>query len=102
MSGTKILFKESNWEIHDNPLQHFRLSPAASRVVHWCPVPRIESFTEREEYCHVWGVVRENLNCPICAELMPDSIQTLWTLQNFDIDFSQEYGYTEQPHRVGK
>ena len=98
---TELLFKEGSWEIHNNPLQHFRLNPACSRVVHWCDGPYYgKRIAKAKEYCHVWSSVTKNLTCPVCEELMPDSVQTLWTLQNFDVDFTQEFGYTKQPHEV--
>jgi hypothetical protein len=98
---TELLFAEGNWEIHNNPLQHFRLNPAVSRVVHWCSGTYYgKRIPAPKDYCHVWSSRSTNLTCPQCQELMPDSIQTLWTLQNFDVDFSQEYGFTDQPHEV--
>ena len=75
--STTVLFEEGEWEIHDNPLQHLRLNPAVSRVVHYCGA----------DFCHVWASLGENLICPACDSLMPDSVWTLWTLQNFDVDF---------------
>ena len=85
--GTSLLFRDGEWEIHDNPLQHPRLNPALSRVVHYCGCPRKGDSGDESEYCHVWSNLRGNKKCPACTEVMPESIQTLWTLQNFDVDF---------------
>ena len=89
--GTEKFFTEGNWEIHGNPLQHPRLNPAVSRVVHFCdnPYKYERGMSSSDKYCHVWSHLRGNRACPACGELMPDSVQTLWTLQNFDVDFDR-------------
>ena len=83
--ATDTLFTEGAWEIHGNPLRDDTTNPAVSRVVHYCEKPRTSND---QEYCHVWANLNWNRVCHTCHETMPDSIQTLWTLQNFDIDFS--------------
>lgn len=97
--STKAFFVEGGWEIHGNPIQHIYLSPAISRVVHYCDP---QKYQGAEEYCHIWSHLKGNLSCPACSELMPDSVQTLWTLQNFDVDFgnSDRVWPTHPPHRV--
>jgi hypothetical protein len=87
-NSTKLFFTMGNWEIHGNPLRHTTLNPAVSRVVHYCEGdPRVEGKPNRD-MCHVWATLSGSRSCPSCQELMPESIQTLWTLQNFDVDFS--------------
>ena len=91
--STDTFFTDGEWEIHVNPLQHNTMNPAVSRVVHYCkkpqmPVSRGGNRIKGPEYCHVWANLNGSLHCPKCGELMPSSVQTLWTLQNFDIDFS--------------
>jgi hypothetical protein len=103
-SSTKTLFKEGAWEIHENPLRIDTLNPALSRVVHYCEGdPRMEGHPNRDS-CQLWDTLRGNLECPVCNELMPDSIQTLWTLQNFDIEFGSARMATRNPcpHPVTK
>ena len=96
--STDALFAEGAWEIHGNPLQHIYLNPAVSRVVHYCEEPRNDKSAEN---CHVWSRLNGSLHCPKCGELMPSSVQTLWTLQNFDVDFSLGTRYEgPNPHLV--
>lgn len=102
--ATDTLFTEGSWEIHGNPLQHYTLNPAVSRVVHYCEKPRT-SYRDSQrikarEYCHVWSQLKTNRACPECKDTMPDSVQTLWTLQNFDVDFKDGWGAS--PHLVTK
>ncbi len=85
--STDALFTEGAWEIHGNYLRHRIMNPAVSRVIHYCAEPRKE-YSLGTEYCHVWANLNGSRVCPACGETMPDSVQTLWTLQNFDIDFT--------------
>ncbi len=91
--GTERFFEEGAWEIHGNPLRHKTMNPAVSRVVHYCEVPRTSYRDSQrswaQEYYHVWANLNGSRVCSTCGETMPDSVQTLWTLQNFDIDFSR-------------
>ncbi len=101
--NTGLLFREGKWEIHGNPLQHPRLNPANSRVVHYCENPlRYERDCDSTPgFCHVWSKLARNRTCPKCQEVMPDSVQTLWTLQNFDVEFGDHpWHNSPQPHEV--
>ena len=96
--GTEIFFTDGEWELHGNPLRHTTLNPSVSRVVHYCTEPRNDKSAES---CHVWARLNGSLNCPKCGVLMPDSVQTLWTLQNFDVDFGPSEPYSGlNPHLV--
>lgn len=101
--NTALLFRERNWEIHNNPMQHADLLPEVSRVVHFCDTVNEAHPRFNEEYCHVWSRLQNMRTCPACKEVMPDSVQTLWTLQNFDVEFTQELReYVMSPHLVNR
>ena len=86
--GTEKFFTDGNWEIHGNPLRNIYLDPAVSRVVHFCD-PADALWTDSTgEYCTIWSNPKHRqIMCPYCTKTMPESVQTVWILHNFDVDF---------------
>ena len=79
----RILIAEGPWGIQEGSIHwDYGTIESYDKVTHKCGWTKnwfYKTFTLSD-----WNMKQENPYCPHCDELVPNMIQTLWTLKNMD------------------